>query len=172
MCEEHLLSWSLRLRNLTPRNIKIGRAFLWKWFWINPVYKHVLVQEDDITDVAVWWLEDDLEEELELTSRTPCGVSQSSTIGTKDQTRVHEDLLSEWFQVQAELGIADAVKVKKGDIVASHMRTETNTESLPAEWSRKLRSNWTTWLFNMKVWRNKKLKYRMWPSVQNAEFKR
>ena len=79
----------------------------------NPVYEHVLVQEDHITDETVWWLEDDLEEELELTSRTPWGVSQSSTIGTKDQTRVQEDLLREWFQVKAELGIADAVKVKE-----------------------------------------------------------
>ena len=80
----------------------------------NPVYEHVLFQKDDITDETVWWLENDLEEELELTSRTPCGVSQSSTIGTKDQTRVQEDLLREWFQVEAELGIADAVKVKRG----------------------------------------------------------
>ena len=83
---------------------------------------------------TVWWLEDDLEEELEPMSGTPCGVSQSSTIGTKDQTRVQEDLLREWFQVEAELGIADAVKVEEGDSMASHMRTETSTESLLAEW--------------------------------------
>ena len=99
----------------------------------NPVYEHVLVQED-VTDETVWWLADNLEEELELMSGTPCGVRQSSTIGTKDQTRVQEDLLRQWFQVEAELGIADAVKVEEGDSMASHMRTETSTESLLAEW--------------------------------------
>ena len=52
----------------------------------------------------------------------------------KIRQRLQEDLLREWFQVEAELDIAGALKVKKGDSMASHMRTETSTETLLAEW--------------------------------------
>ena len=81
----------------------------------------------------LWWIEEDFEEESELESRmSGCDQSTSST-SVEDQMKQQEDLLAEWSQIEAELGMMDVVK-PAGKNTSTYESTGMEMEAVLADW--------------------------------------
>ena len=81
----------------------------------------------------LWWIEGDFEAELELELGKSCHEQNASSASIKDHIKKQEDLLAEWFKIEAELGTTDLVQPAVSRR-RSHENIEMESEAALAEW--------------------------------------
>ena len=89
----------------------------------------VVEQEEN----SLGWMEEDLEEEWERKSRSPSSYNDPLSSSTEDHGRLLEDLLAEWFEIEAELGASEALQ-PAGSSMDIHESFDMKTAVEIAEW--------------------------------------
>ena len=79
------------------------------------------------------WIEEDFEEESEFESGMSGNDQSASSTSVEDQMKQQEDLLAEWSQIEAELGIMDVVK-PAGKNTNTYESTGMEMEAVLADW--------------------------------------